>query len=188
MAVTMLQIPHAMGGFGLTPNVLAQSTDKATMEARFLGFVGSLPLDDQKIWLPNQSAQEPQTWLAPNLLHLKEVYEVLLNKHNCKEQESYVVQDQPLPPSDTLLLPPLSSLYKVHMRNQQMPQVGDSRPVMPPSQHVLSKQVMKNWDFWEKKTPHPDPMSIQPYHCRAYPRVAFCTDAKSQYHCNQSRH
>jgi len=22
---------------------------------------------------------------------------------------------------------------------------------MPPSQHALSKQVMKNWDFWEKK-------------------------------------
>jgi hypothetical protein len=37
------------------------------------------------------------------------------------------------------------------MRNQEMPQTGDSRPVMPPSQHALSKQVMKNWDFWEKK-------------------------------------
>jgi hypothetical protein len=128
MAVTMLQMPHAMGGFGLTPNVLAQSTAKASMGARFLGFVRSLPLDEQKMWLPNQSAQDPQTWLAPNLLHLKEVYEVLLNKHNCFEQESYVVQDQPLPPSDTLLLPPLSSLYKVHMRNQEMPQTGDSRP------------------------------------------------------------
>ena len=22
---------------------------------------------------------------------------------------------------------------------------------MPPSQHALSKEVMKNWDFWEKK-------------------------------------
>jgi hypothetical protein len=85
------------------------------MGSRFLGFVGSLPLDEQKIWLPNQSAHDPQTWLAPNLLHLKEVYEVLLNKFNCKEQERYVVQDQPLPPSDTLLLPPLSSLYKVRM-------------------------------------------------------------------------
>jgi hypothetical protein len=98
------------------------------MGSRFLGFVGSLPPDEQKIWLPNQSAHDPQTWLAPNLLHLKSEYEVLLNKHNCKEQESYLVQDQPLPPSDTLLLLPLSSLYKVHMRNQEMPQTGDSRP------------------------------------------------------------
>jgi hypothetical protein len=128
MAVTMLQMPHAMGGFGLTPNVLAQSTAKVAMGARFLGLLGSWPLDEQKIWLPNQSAQDPQTWLAPNLLHLKQVYELLLNKFNCKEQESYVVQDQPLPPSDILLLPPLSSLCKVYMRNQERPQPGDSRP------------------------------------------------------------
>jgi hypothetical protein len=40
----------------------------------------------------------------------------------------YIVQDQPLPPSETLLLPPLSSLYKVYTRNQEMPQPGDSRP------------------------------------------------------------
>ena len=128
LAVTRLQMPHAMGGFGLTPNVLALSTAKAAMGARFLGLLGSWPLDEQKIWLPNQSAQDPQTWLAPNLLHLKQVYEVLLNKFNCKEQESYVVQDQPLPPSNILLLPPLSSLCKVYMRNQEMPQTGDSRP------------------------------------------------------------
>jgi hypothetical protein len=121
MAVTRLQMPHAMGGFGLTPNVLAQSTAKAAMGARFLGLLGSWPLDEQKIWLPNQSVQDPQTWLAPNLLHLKQVYEVLLTKFDCKEQDSYVVQDQPLPPSDILLLPPLSSLCKVYMRNQEMP-------------------------------------------------------------------
>jgi hypothetical protein len=89
-------MPHAMGGFGLTPNVLAQSTTKATMGARFLGLLGSWPLDEQKIWLPNQSVQDPQTWLAPNLLHLKQVYEVLLTEFDCKEQDSYVVQDQPL--------------------------------------------------------------------------------------------
>ena len=75
-----------------------------------------------------KSVHDPQTWLTPHLLQLKSEYEVLLNKHNCKEQESYLVQDQPLPPSDTLLLPPLSSLYKVHMRNQELPQTGDSRP------------------------------------------------------------
>jgi len=42
-------------------NVLTQSTAKVAMGSRFLGFVGSLPLDEQKIWLPNQSAQDPQT-------------------------------------------------------------------------------------------------------------------------------
>ena len=61
----------------------------------------------------------------------------------------YIVQDQPLPPSETLLLPPLSSLYKVYTRNQELPQPGDSRQVMPPSQHTLSKQMMKNMEVWE---------------------------------------
>ena len=77
MAVTMLKIPHTMGGFGLTPNVLAQSTAKVAMASRFLGFVGTLPPDEQKIWLPNQSAHDPQTWLVAKLLHLKSEYEVL---------------------------------------------------------------------------------------------------------------
>ncbi len=40
----------------------------------------------------------------------------------------YIVQDQPLPPSETLLLPPLESLYKVYTRNQELPQPGFSRP------------------------------------------------------------
>ena len=62
MAVTMIQLPHAMGGFGLTPNVLAQHTAKVTMSSHFLGLVGSLPLDEQKLWLPNQLAHDPQTW------------------------------------------------------------------------------------------------------------------------------
>jgi hypothetical protein len=118
-------MPHAMGGFGLTRNVLAQSTAKAAMGARFLGLLGSWPLDEQKMWLPNQSVQDPQTWLAPNL---KQVYEVLLIKFDCKEQDSYVVQDQPLPPSDILLLPPLSILCKVYMRNQEMSRTKQRPP------------------------------------------------------------
>ena len=148
MAVTMLQMPHALGGFGLTPNVLAQSTAKVAMASRFLGLVGSLPPDEQQLWLPNQLAHDPQSWFAPHLLQLKSEYGVLLNKHNCKEQEMYIVQDQPLPPSEILLLPPLQSLCKAHVRNQELPQPGDSRPVMPPSQHALSKQMMKNWEPW----------------------------------------
>jgi hypothetical protein len=36
-------------------------------------------------------------------------------------------------------------------RNQEMPQTGDSRPVMSPSEHTLSRQVMKNLDIWVDK-------------------------------------
>jgi hypothetical protein len=47
--VTILQKPHALGGFGLTPNVIVQTSVKVTMTSRFLGFVGSLPLEEQQI-------------------------------------------------------------------------------------------------------------------------------------------
>ncbi len=92
MTVTSLQMPHAMGGFGLTPNVLAQSTANVAMASRFVGLVGSLPPDEQQIWLPNQLVHDPQTWVAPHLLQLQSEYAVLLNKHNWKEQEMYIVE------------------------------------------------------------------------------------------------
>ena len=65
-------------------------------------------------------------------------------------QEAYTVQDQPPPPSEFLLLPSLDGLYKTNVRNQEPPQPGDSRLVMPPSQRALSKQMMKNWEPWDK--------------------------------------
>ena len=55
----------------------------------------------------------------------------------------------PPPPNESLLLPPLDSLYKAHVRNQELPQPGDSRPVMSPSQNAISKQMMKKWEPWE---------------------------------------
>jgi hypothetical protein len=133
MVVTRLEMPYVMGDFGLTPNVLTQSTTKVPMVSRFVGLVGSLPPDEQQIFLPNQLVHDPQTWVAPYFLQLQSEYAVLLNKHNYKEQEMYIVKDQSLPPSETLLLPSLQSLYKVYTRNQELSQPGDSRLVMPPS-------------------------------------------------------
>jgi hypothetical protein len=60
----------------------------------------------------------------------------------------YTVQDHPHSPNESLL-PPLHSLYKANVRNQELPQPGDSRQVMSPSQNVLSKQMMKKWELWE---------------------------------------
>jgi hypothetical protein len=34
------------------------------------------------------------------------------------------------------------------VRNQEPSQPGDSRPVMSPSQRVLSRQMMRNWEIW----------------------------------------
>ena len=112
------------------------------MASRFLQLVGSLPPDEQKLCFPNQLVHESDSWHAPHLLNLKKGYDVLINKHDCKVQEMYTVQDHPPPPNESLLLPPLDSLYKVHVRNQELPQPGDSRPVMTPSQNTISNRTI----------------------------------------------
>jgi hypothetical protein len=64
----------------------------------------------------------------------------------------YTVQDHPPSPNDSLLLPPLDILHKAHVRNQEWPQAGDSRPVKPPCQRSISKQMMKKWEPWDTNT------------------------------------
>jgi hypothetical protein len=152
LAVTMLQMPHALGGFGLTLNVLTQISAKVAKASRFLKLVGSLPLEEQKLWLPNQLTRDPDSWTTPHFLNLKTGYDILVNKHNCKVQEIYTVQDHPPSPNEPLILPPLDSLHKVHVRNQEFPQPGDSRPVNSPSQREISKEMMKKWEPWETNT------------------------------------
>ena len=81
LAVTRLQMSHTDGGFGLTPNVIAQTSAKVVMASRFLGLVGSLPLDEQHLWLQNQLVHDPDTWTTPHLLHLKREYVTLVDKY-----------------------------------------------------------------------------------------------------------
>jgi hypothetical protein len=85
------------------------------MTSRFLKLVGSLPLEEQKLWLSNQLAHDPDSWTTPHFLNLKTGYDILVNKHNCKVQEIYTVQDHPPSPNEPLLLPPLDSLDKAHV-------------------------------------------------------------------------
>jgi hypothetical protein len=63
-------------------------------------------------------------------------------------QQTFTVEDPPVSPSETLLLPPLKCLDKANERTQERPQPGDSRPVMPPSQRTLSRQIMRKWEPW----------------------------------------
>ena len=69
--VTMLQKSHVLGGYDMTPNTIAQTSAKVAMASRFLGLVGSLPPDEQNLYLPNQVVHDPDTWTGPHLLHLK---------------------------------------------------------------------------------------------------------------------
>ena len=50
----------------------------------FLGFVGSFPLEEQKLCLPNQLVHDPNSWTVPDLLSLKMDYDVLVNKYGSK--------------------------------------------------------------------------------------------------------
>jgi hypothetical protein len=87
--------------------------------------------------------------------------DVLVNNHVCIIQEMYTVQDPEAqtPPSECLLVPSLHCLYKGHVRNQESPQPGESRPVMPPSRRVLSRQMTKTWGNLEYKYEQ-----VQQYH------------------------
>ncbi len=49
LVVTIIQKSHTLGGFGLTPNVITQTSAKVVMTSRILGLVGSLPLDEQQL-------------------------------------------------------------------------------------------------------------------------------------------
>jgi hypothetical protein len=90
--------------------MIIQTSAKVDMSSRFLGLVGSLPQDEQSIWLPNQVVHDPDTWTSPHLLQLKREYDILVNNHECIVQEMYTVQDHPTSPSGTLLLSPLKYL------------------------------------------------------------------------------
>jgi hypothetical protein len=134
----------------LVSNVLAQTSAKVEMSCRFLTLVGSLYLEEQKLWLQNQVVHDPDTWTASHLLHLKIEYDVLVNKHRCIIKELYTVQDPVVQtsPSECLLLPPLHCLHKTNVWNQESPQPGDTRTVLSSSQRVLSRQMMRNWEPW----------------------------------------
>jgi hypothetical protein len=61
LASTMLQMPHALGGYGMTPKTIAQISAKVATVSRFFGLVGTLPPREQHLWLPNQAVQNPDT-------------------------------------------------------------------------------------------------------------------------------
>ena len=96
-----------MGGYGMTPNVIAQISAKVAMSSRFLGFVGSLSSAEQKLWFPNQNVEDPDNWTLPHLCQLIQEYKKLVDDFKCDIQEFFTVQDPPVPPSDILHLSPL---------------------------------------------------------------------------------
>ena len=61
-------LPHDHGGFGITSNVISRKATLYTATARFIAFVGTLPLANQSTWLPDNLG-DPSTWTLPPLHH-----------------------------------------------------------------------------------------------------------------------
>ena len=115
---------------------VTQTSTKVDMVSCFLVLVVSLPPEEQNLWLPNQVVHDPDTWTTPHLLQLQREYDILVDKYGWSVQKMFTVKDPSDPPSDILLLSPLKWLYKANVRIQELPQPGDSRPVLSPSQHT----------------------------------------------------
>ena len=49
----VIHLPHDHGGFGITSNVISCKAALYTATARFIAFVGTLPLANQSTWLPD---------------------------------------------------------------------------------------------------------------------------------------
>ena len=133
----------------MTPNVIVQISSKVVMTPRVPVFVSSLSSVEQQLWFPNQNVQNPDTWTLPHLIQLQHEYKELVENYNCEIQEFITVQDPPAPPSNILLLPPLTSLHSATTRNMELPQPGELRKVQPPSQRTLSRQLMSAWPLWK---------------------------------------
>ena len=97
----------------------------------------------------NQDVQDPETWTLTYLLQLKQECKKLVDEFNCVIEESYTVQDPSVPPSDILLLSPLTRLHSDTGHNQVLPQPGESRPVLSPFQRKISRQLMRDWEPWK---------------------------------------
>jgi hypothetical protein len=70
----------------------------------------------------------------------------------------YTVQDLEAqsPPSEFVVLPSLHCLYKANVQNQEPPQPGDSPPFILPSQRVMSRPMMGNWETWNTNIQTPN--------------------------------
>ena len=62
-------------------DTIAKISAKFVVTSRFLGLVGTLPPGEERLWLPNQNFQDPDTWTLRHLLQLKRGYDMLVNQY-----------------------------------------------------------------------------------------------------------
>ena len=77
-------LPHDHGGFGITSNVISRKAALYTATARFIAFVGTLPLANQSTWPPDNLG-DPSTWTSPPLLAMRSIHEELIANYDCTQ-------------------------------------------------------------------------------------------------------
>ena len=82
----VIHLPHDHGGFGITSNVISRKATLYTATARFIAFVGTLPLANQSTWLPDNLG-DPSTWTSPPLLAMRSIHEELIANYDCTEDQ-----------------------------------------------------------------------------------------------------
>jgi hypothetical protein len=113
LATTLLQISHPMGGYGMTPNAIAQISTKVAMASRFLGLISSLPPHEQILWFSNQTVQDPDTWTLPHLIQVKHEYKKFEDHYHSVVQELCTVKTHQLPYLIFCFFLPLQSFIRL---------------------------------------------------------------------------
>ena len=79
----ILQIPHHLGGLGITPGKPAGIAAFYSATARFVQWLGTLP--NKEMWVRNQDIHDPSTWTAPDLCSLCDLHATLIREYHCVE-------------------------------------------------------------------------------------------------------
>jgi hypothetical protein len=142
----VIHLPHDHGGFGITSNVISCKAALYTATARFIAFVGTLPLPNQSTWLAD-TLTNPSTLTSPPLLAMRSIHEELLANYDCTEDQPSAQHGGSAPaqqPNQTgssqlsedvkLSLPQLSRLHEAYLQRS-----WDRARRRPPSRHPPSR-------------------------------------------------
>ncbi len=124
------------------------------MSSRFLGLVGTLPPPELCLCFPNLDVQD--SCQIQTLSHLSSsnvnmtTLLIRLHMYRAGQQESCTVEDPQDPPSDwqsPKFCHPLQTSTRLLYTFRIFLSRGNN-DLLSPSQHTLSRQIMKHWQTW----------------------------------------
>lgn len=131
--LTTIQLPHHLGGLGLTPQQASGIAAFYSAAARFVAWLPTLPHATHWLRAPHDLAA-PSTWTAQNLIALRDTHARLVQEYKCVEGAPPAT-DAPLTsdsdsPAPTTSLPPLNLLCRQHNLSEE--ETGAGYELLPP--------------------------------------------------------